>query len=150
MRKNYVLILIFSLTAIFTSMLIFCEKEAIAQAPPFSSITISGIAKRSYNKVGFFRDGSATVPMKTASVSTDTGRYNISINIPGDMIQYKGYYMIDMRFWKDDNSNGIKELSEQRSPCHFIIWYPQRKKVYLEVYNGPTHEITSSNFAYNP
>jgi len=114
-----------------------------------ATITISGVAKR-YDKVALFKNGSANIPIKTESVSSGTGRYKITINIPGDMIQSRGRYLVDMRFWKDVNKNNIKEDNEPHSACNFITWHPETGKAYLKVYGGSSYEITSSDFIYNP
>ncbi|WP_028581209.1 hypothetical protein [Desulfogranum japonicum] len=57
--------------------------------------------------------------------------------------------MTDMRFWKDENNNKIKDNDEARSQCHFITWYPEHEKVFMQVYQGDTYEINSSKHKYN-
>ena len=70
------------------------------------------------------------------------------VNLTRDMRQKDNYFFTDMRFWHDENSNGIKDSGEKRSKCHFIIWIPASNRVYLQVYKGPKYEITSSFFEY--
>ena len=50
------------MTVVFTLALMLYGNEAIAQLPPFSTITISGIAKLRYDKISLFEGGSATTP----------------------------------------------------------------------------------------
>ncbi len=65
------------------------------------------------------------------------------------MHPHADYFYTDMRFWRDSNDNGIREPNEPISECHFIIWIPSLKKLYLQVYNGPKYEIKSPTFKYD-
>lgn len=132
---------------VLTSVMLF-NSTALAQSPPFSTITITGETKNIFNKVCLFEKGSSKTPFKTEYISSN-GKYSIDIEIPGDMHQYGDYFYTDMRFWRDSNDNGIREPHEPISECHFIIWIPSVKKLYLQVYNGPKYEIKSSPFKYD-
>ena len=65
------------------------------------------------------------------------------------MIKKEGYFLSDMRFWKDENNNRIKDKGESRSQCHFVMWYPEYNKVVMKVYEGDTYEISKSKHKYN-
>lgn len=120
-----------------------------AQSPPFSAITISGKTKSTFNKVSLFESGSARTPIKSENVSSWDGGYSITIDIRNDMRGRDNYYYTDMRFWNDQNSNGVRDSGEPISQCHFIMWLPPANKLYLQVYQGPRYEITSSSFKYD-
>lgn len=129
------------------SVIFFCN-AALAQSPPFSTVTVAGETNNTFNKVCLFEKGSSKTPFKTESISSDA-KYSIDIDIPGDMRKYENYFYTDMRFWGDTNGNGIKDANEPISECHFIMWIPSTKKVYLQVYKGPKYEIKSSTFKYD-
>ena len=133
---------------VIVSVIFFCN-AALAQSPPFSTITITGETKDIFNKVSLFKKGSSKTPFKTKYISSYDGKYRIDVNIPDDMRKKGNYLYTDMRFWKDKNDNGIKDPDESISRCHFIIWIPSIKKVYLQVYKGPKYEIKSSTFKYD-
>lgn len=127
---------------------LFCNTSA-AQSPPFSTITVSGTVSGPYDRVSLFESGESKTPLKTECIDPKTRQYSIDINIPDDMRQYKNFMFTDMRFWKDTNDNGVKDPYEPRSECHFIEWYPNSGKLYMQVYQGPRYEITSQDFTYN-
>ena len=133
---------------VIVSVIFFCN-AALAQSPPFSTITITGETKDIFNKVSLFKKGSSKTPFKTEYISSYDGKYRIDVNIPDDMRKKGNYLYTDMRFWKDKNDNGINDPDESISRCHFIIWIPSIKKVYLQVYKGPKYEIKSSTFKYD-
>lgn len=137
-----------TIAGVFSSLLFI--NAAFAQYPPFSAVTIIGKTKPGYyNRVSLFKNGAAKRPIKTSNVSKD-GTYNISISIPADMHYKNGYYVTDMRFWKDENLNGIKDDDETwYSACHFVGWMPSKRQVFMQVYNGGMYKITSRNFTYN-
>jgi len=120
-----------------------------AQSPPFSTITISGKTKSTFNKVSLFESGASRAPLKSENVSSWDGGYSITIDIRSDMRGKGDYYYTDMRFWDDKNMNGVRDTGEPISQCHFIIWFPAANKLYLQVYQGPRYEITSSSFNYH-
>jgi hypothetical protein len=122
---------------------------AHAQSPPFSTITISGKVKGTYNKVSLFESGSARTPIKSETISSWDGGYSITINLRSDMRGRDNYHFTDMRFWEDKNSNGVRDPGEPISQCHFIMWFPTANKIYLQVYQGPRYEITSYSFNYD-
>jgi hypothetical protein len=128
---------------------IFVCNIALAQSPPFSTITISGQAKDIFNKVSLFEKGSSKTPFKTEYISSYDGEYSIDVDIPDDMRKKGNYFYTDMRFWKDKNDNGRKDPGEPISQCHFIIWVPSYDKIFFQVYKGPKYEIDSSNFKYD-
>lgn len=128
--------------------IIFFSNVATAQSPPFSRVTISGTTKNTYDNVSLFESGRSKKPIKTEEVSSSGGNFRIDVNIPGDMRRKDDYFFTDMRFWRDKNSNGIKDPGEKRSKCHFIIWIPASNKVFFKVYKGPEYEIKSSSFEY--
>jgi len=130
------------------SVMFFCI-VALAQSPPFSTITVTGEAKDVFNKVALFEKGSSKTPFKTESISSHDGKYSIGVNIPDDMRKKGDFYYTDMRFWGDLNENGVMESNEPRSECHFIMWYPTTNKLELQVYKGPEYEIESSTFKYD-
>lgn len=130
------------------SVMFFCN-AALAQSPPFSTITITGETKDIFDKVSLFEKGGSKTPFKTETVSSYDGEYSIDVEIPDDMSEKGNYLFTDMRFWGDTNYNEIKDPGEPISECHFIIWIPSIKKVYLQVYQGPKYEIKSSTFKYN-
>ncbi|MBW2207015.1 MAG: hypothetical protein JRG79_08910 [Deltaproteobacteria bacterium] len=129
-------------------LLFFCN-VALAQSPPFSILTISGTTKEYYNRVSLFEKGSLKTPFKTEFVSSPDAEYSIDIEIPEDMTEHQDHFFTDMRFWTDRNDNDVKDPGEPISQCHFIIWVPAHKKLYLKVYKGPQYEIKSSEFEYD-
>ena len=122
---------------------------SFAQSPPFSKVTIKGEAKAVYNKVSLFEKGSSKEPFKTEYISEYYGTYSIDVNIPYDMRKKDNYSYTDMRFWRDKNHNGIKDPGEPISACHFIIWVPSAKVVYMQVYKGPKYQFKSSILEYD-
>jgi len=130
-------------------IVIFMYSVAAAQSPPFSKLTITGKTKSVFNKVSLFESGSSKKPFKTEKIFYSDGEYSIKIDIPRDMKKKKNYMYTDMRFWNDKNGNGQKDKGEERSECHFVMWYPESKEVYFKVYKGPRYKITSSTFVYN-
>ena len=130
------------------SVFLFCN-GAIAQSPPFTTVTIFGTTKESYDKVSLFGKGSARNPFKSEYVTDYHSEYSIDVDIPEDMIQHKGYFFTDMRFWGDKNNNDVLDPGEPISECHFIIWVPAEKKVFLKVCGGKQYEITSPKFEFN-
>ncbi len=110
--------------------IIFGRQVGFAQSLPFSSLIIVGKIRPIYNKVSLFESGRSHIPLKTSSVSS-RGRYSIKVNIPKDLVRTKDYFYIDVRFWRDENDNNIKDPSEPISRCHFIIWLPQAHKVFF-------------------
>lgn len=122
---------------------------AAADSPPYDSVTISGKTDKRYTKVSLFESGSAVYPKKTSYVSTYDGKYSITVKIPGNMKPHDDYYMTDLRFWGDTNKNGKKDQGEPVSACHFIIWKPDRGKIYMKVYEGATYPITSHQLHYD-
>ena len=121
---------------------------AKSNKPPFSTVTIYGKTDTKFNRVSLFKSGGAAKPYKTTQIGS-SGKYSITIRIPKDMIEKGGYYMSDMRFWKDDNNNRIKDKGEPRSQCHFVMWHPEHKKVVMQVYQGNTYEINKTKHKYN-
>lgn len=117
--------------------------------PPYSSITITGLAKPPHSNVGLFKNGQSSEPIKTEKVDSNSHKYSIKIDILKDMAFDQGVYVVDMRFWEDANSNGLREKSEFRSACHFVVWDPSNNKVYMEVYNGSKYEINFEMLSYN-
>jgi hypothetical protein len=123
--------------------------DALAQSPPFQSITISGDTDTKYNRVSLFEDGDAVKPIKTQEISGyNGGHYSIDVNVPGDMKQGDGYYFTDMRFWNDANQNNVKDSGEPASQCHFIMWTPASNEIQMQVYKGTTYPIKHANFYY--
>jgi hypothetical protein len=120
-----------------------------AQSPPFSTITISGKTQSIFNMVSLFESGRSRVPIKSENISSWDGGYSITIDMRNDMHAKDNYYYTDMRFWHDKNGDGVRNLGEPISQCHFIIWVPATNKVYLKVYEGSKYEITSSSFNYD-
>jgi hypothetical protein len=131
-----------------SAAILFCS-AVYAQSPPFSTITIYGKAKSPFTKVSLFESGSSRTPIKSENISSWDGSYSITIDIRNDMRGKGNYYYTDMRFWDDKNGNGTKDPGEPISQCHFIIWVPTANKIYLQVYEGPQYEITSSSFNYD-
>lgn len=131
---------------IILSLLFFCN-AAFAQSPPFTILTIGGSTKEFYNRVSLFEKGSSKTPFKTEYISD--GEYSIDITIPEDMTEYQDHFFTDMRFWTDRNDNDVKDSGESISQCHFIIWVPAQKKVYLKIYKGQQYEIKSPEYEYN-
>ena len=124
--------------------------NAIAKSykPPFSSITIHGKTSKKFNRVSLFRSGGSKKPYKTAKVGRN-GKYSITISLPADMIRKQKYFFTDLRFWTDKNNNKIKDKGEARSQCHFIKWYPPKKRIIMQAYNGPKYKINSRKFRYD-
>ena len=129
--------------------LIFWCGVAIAQSPPFSTVTVEGQTESKFNKVSLFESGSSKTPFKTSVISSG-GQYHINVDIPYDMHKKDNYLFTDMRFWGDKNDNGIRDPGEPISECHFIIWEPSAHIVYMQVYKGPTHlfEYSVLNYHY--
>ena len=115
--------------------------EALAQAPPFEFVTVTGETDTMYNRVSLFKNGNSNTPLKTAYVSEYGGQYSINIEIPTDMKKNDKYFFTDMRFWKDNNENNIKDTDEPISACHFIMWVPAANKIYMQVYQGESYPI---------
>ena len=130
------------------SVFLFCN-SAIAQSPPFSTVTIFGTTKETYDKVSLFGKGSSRDPFKSEYVTAYHSEYSIDVDIPEDMVQHKDYFFTDMRFWGDRNNNDVIDPGEPLSECHFIIWVPAQKKVFLKVCDGEQYEITSPEFEFN-
>jgi hypothetical protein len=120
-----------------------------AQSPPFSKVTISGHVYGPYNRVSLFECGESTTPLKTSEISPTTREYSIVVNIPDDMRSDQNSKFTDMRFWNDRNYEGVRKPNDETSRCHFIEWYPESDKVYLQVYDGPRYRIKSENFTYD-
>jgi hypothetical protein len=129
--------------------IMFICNMALAQSPPFSSITIFGETIDLYNKVSLFEKGSSKTPFKTEYISSYDGKYSIEVDIPDDMRRHDDYLYTDMRFWNDKNDNGRRDPGEPISQCHFIIWIPSYNKILFQVYKGPKYEIDSSHFRYD-
>ena len=138
----------FILAAITVSVLFFCSVSA-AESPPFQTVTITGKAKDLYDKVSLFEKGSSKKPLKTIQVSQPDGTYSMVVNIPEEMRKKENYFYTDMRFWGDKNDNGMKDPGEPISECHFIIWVPSAKVVFMQVYKGPRHQFKSSTLEYD-
>jgi len=120
-----------------------------AQEPPFDTLKISGAASRKFNKVALFDNGSDRTGKSISRLTGASGYYRINIDIKKDMIKKGKTYAIDLRFWKDDNNNNIRDKEEYSSNCNFIIWVPALNKVFLQPYGGKRIEITSANFEFN-
>lgn len=132
------------------AILVMCSwSVSLAQSPPFKKVTISGEAKTVYNKVSLFEKGSAKKPFKTEYISDLYGAYSIDVDIPYDMKKKNNYLYTDMRFWRDKNENGIKDPGEPISECHFIIWVPSAKIVYMQVYKGLKYQFKSPRMDYD-
>ena len=130
------------------TVLFLCSMSS-AQSPPFRTVTISGKTKAVYNKVSIFESGRSKKPIKTEYISQRDGKYRIDVNIPSDMRKKDDYLYADMRFWGDKNNNGLKDSGEPVSECHFIIWVPSTKVVFMQVYQGRKYRLKSSSFEYN-
>lgn len=137
---------IFSICLLFTSTI--DSTFAKTFTPPYSSITIHGKTDKKFNRVSLFRSGGSKKPYKTAKVDRN-GKYSITISIPANMIESGKYHFTDMRFWNDKNNNKIKDKGEARSQCHFIKWYPSKKKIVMQAYKGPSYTIDSRRFRYD-
>lgn len=121
-------------------------------SPPYSSITISGIVKEPYDKVGLFTDEHAIKPNKVRHIDCrrhSSRQYTITIDIPTDMVTDGNDYFINLRFWKDTNDNNITEQYEPSSASHFVVWNPQANEISLEVCKGPTYKIDAQSFKYD-
>ena len=129
--------------------LFFLTFTLFSQEPPFSVLEISGAATKKYNKVALFKDGSDRNGKSISRLMGASGYYSMTINLKKDMIKKGNSYSIDLRFWKDDDDNDIRDKGEYSSMCNFIIWVPALNKVFLQPYNGKRVEITSSTFEYN-
>lgn len=136
------------LVLVTATILLSCNLAA-DQSPPFSTIRISGKVEGPYDRVSLFASGRSKTPIKTEPVSPVGGQYTIDVSMLNDMRKNDDYRFTDMRFWKDTNGNGIKDPGEPISQCHFIMWFPAKGKVYLQVYDGPRYEIASQAFTYN-
>lgn len=123
--------------------------EALAQSPPLSMVTVTGKTDTRFNRVSLFASGGSNVPFKTEDISAHRGRYSIHVNIPSDMRKKANYYFTDMRFWGDNNNNGVKDPGEPISQCHFIMWIPSAHKVYMQVYQGERYPIKSPVLTYH-
>lgn len=128
---------------------IFFSSVSFAQSPPFSRVTITGKTDTKFNKVSLFKSGRSTQPFKTKYISEHDGHYSIDVRIPDDMRKKGSYLFTDMRFWGDKNDNGIKDPGEPISECHFIIWVPSAKTVYMQVYEGSKYLVESSVLNYH-
>ena len=128
---------------------IFLCSVALAQSPPFSTVTIAGETATKFNKVSLFESGGSKKPFKTEYISEYDGRYSIDVDIPYDMRKKASYLFTDMRFWGDKNDNGIKDPGEPISECHFIIWVPSAQIVYMQVYKGKQYQFKSSTIKYD-
>ena len=119
------------------------------QSPPFKTATIAGKTKGPYNRVSLFEKGSSKTPFKTEKISEPDKAYRIVVNIPKDMRQKDDYFYTDMRFWEDKNDNGIKDSGEHISECHFIIWIPSSKVVYLKIYKAKRYKFRKPFIEYD-
>ena len=128
---------------------IFYFNLVFAEAPPFSSLTISGKVAEDYNKVALFEKGSSKTPLKTGYISKDTGTYQIIIDLSKDFPLKDLYSYIDLRFWDDKNDNGIKEGDESISECHLIVWIPATSKIYFKICDGSNVDIKSPSLIYD-
>ena len=132
------------------SFLLMCAwGSAFAQSPPFEEVIIRGQASDRYNKVCLFESGGSNEPFRTEYISEIDGTYSIHVYIPDDMREHKKYLYTDMRFWGDENDDGIRDSGEPISECHFIIWVPSAETIYLKVYQGPTYEFESDEMVYD-
>ena len=120
-----------------------------ADSPPFSIVTITGVVSSKYNKVCLFESGGAKEPFKTEYISDYDGEYRIDVEIPSDMKEKDDYRYTDMRFWGDKNDNGVRDKGEPISECHFIMWVPSAKIVYMQIYKGARHRFESEVLTYN-
>ena len=136
------------LLVVISVSVIFWFSVALAQSPPFSTVTIEGETETKFNKVSLFESGGSKEPFKTSYISYD-GQYSIDVDIPYDMRKKDSYLFTDMRFWGDNNDNGIRDPGEPISECHFIIWEPSAHIVYMQVYKGPTHPFEYSLLNYH-
>ncbi|MDY7038694.1 MAG: hypothetical protein SV375_21395 [Thermodesulfobacteriota bacterium] len=130
-------------------LVVFFYNFASAQSPPFSTVTITGEASKKFNKVCLFESGGSKEPLKTEYISEYGGKYSIDVDIPNDMREKDNYLYTDMRFWGDKNDNGIRDKGEPISECHFIIWVPSARIVYMQIYRGSKHLFKSSVLDYN-
>lgn len=135
------------LLVISVSLIFWCS-VAIAQSPPFSTVTIEGETEGEFNKISLFESGSSKEPFKTSYISHN-GEYSIDVDIPDDMRKKNSYLFVDMRFWGDKNDNDIKDPGEPISKCHFIIWVPSDHIVYMQVYEGPKFPFKHSILNYH-
>ena len=136
------------LSLLFVSGVLICG-TALAQNPPFSSVTITGKTADVYNKVCLLKGGSEKIPLRTVSISDYDHKYRLAIRIPTDMVHKGDYYSTDMRFLGDNNRNGKIDPGEPLSCCHFIIWVPATNALYMQVYEGPTYPFASSTLEYD-
>ena len=133
-----------------TSLLVlFLPSGTSAQSPPLSMVTVKGRTDTRFNRVSLFASGGAHVPFRTEDLSAHRGQYSINVNIPSDMRKKANYYFTDMRFWGDNNNNGVKDPGEPISQCHFIMWVPAARKVYMQVYQGKRYPIESPVLTYH-
>ena len=123
--------------------------SALAQSPPFDTVTITGVASTKFNKVCLFESGRSKEPFKTEYISNYDGEYSIDVDISYDMKEKKDYFYTDMRFWGDTNGNGIRDQGEPISECHFIIWVPSAEIIYMQIYKGSKYIFESSVLNYN-
>ena len=137
-----------SVLILMSALIFFMSFEAVAESPPFPTVTIEGNADTKFNKVSLFEGGSSKKPYKSVEVSEVSGQYSININIPSDMRKKDQYYLADMRFWGDTNKNGIIDEGEPLSECHFVMWVPSAKQVYMQIYNGSKYIFDSPSFTY--
>ena len=127
----------------------FTTLSLFPQEPLFSVLKITGAATKKYNKVALFKDGSDRNGKSVSKLMGASGYYSMTIDLKKDMVKKGNSYSIDLRFWKDDNDNDIRDKGEYSSKCNFIIWVPALNKVYIQPYGGKRIEVTSSDFEYN-
>ena len=84
------LLVVISVSAIFLCSL------ALAQSPPFSTVTITGEADTKFTKVCLFKSGRSKEPFKTEYVSESDGQYSIDVDIPHDMLKKDNYFFTDI------------------------------------------------------
>ena len=138
----------FLLVVISVSAVFLCS-VALAQSPPYSTVTITGETATKFNKVSLFKSGGSRKPFKTEYISEYNGQYSIDVDIPYNMRKKDSYFFTDMRFWGDKNDNGIRDPGEPISECHFIIWVPSAQIVYMQVYKGSKYRFESSILNYH-
>ena len=138
----------FLLVALNILAILLCN-VALAQSPPFSTVTITGETNTQFNKVCLFQSGGSKEPFKTEYISEHDGTYSIDVDIPFDMLEKDDYFFTDMRFWGDKNDNGMRDPGEPISECHFIIWVPSAQLVYMQIYKGAQHQFKSAILNYN-
>lgn len=110
--------------------------------PPPGILRIHGrIGIAGADMVGLFEGGSSSTPYKTGTVDS-RGNYTIDIDLAKDMHAFqKGTTMTDMRFFR----NGA--FGECHGRCNFIM--KSGKQIELQVYEGPTYQISGNDFEYS-